>query len=399
MILDERQNVSKVVVVSRDITDRRQTEQEVAQLATAIRAVGEAIMIIDTHDMIQFVNPAFESLTGYSAIEVIGRSPRILDSGEHDDDFFDAIFDKLRSGQSWSGTIKDRRKDGTNYIASETIAPIRSANGKIIGFVTVKRDITNQIQTEEEIRALNEDLEKRVSQRTSELEAANKELEAFSYSVSHDLRAPLRAVAGFTRILEDEHASRLNDDVRRYLGLVRKNSFQMGDLIDDLLEFSRLSRQQISKQPVDIEVLAQTVWDSLRPSWLDKEIEFMIHELPRGMADPALLKQVLVNLLSNAIKFSATRSPAIIEVGFEPERDTGQSRYFVRDNGVGFDKRYATNLFGVFQRLHHAEDYEGTGVGLAIVQRIIHRHGGLVSAESKPNEGATFSFTLESPGS
>ncbi len=399
VILDERQNVSKVVVVSRDITDRRQTEQEVAQLATAIRAVGEAIMIIDTHDMIQFVNPAFESLTGYSAIEVIGRSPRILDSGEHDDDFFDAIFDKLRSGQSWSGTIKDRRKDGTNYIASETIAPIRSANGKIIGFVTVKRDITNQIQTEEEIRALNEDLEKRVSQRTSELEAANKELEAFSYSVSHDLRAPLRAVAGFTRILEDEHASRLNDDVRRYLGLVRKNSFQMGDLIDDLLEFSRLSRQQISKQPVDIEVLAQTVWDSLRPSWLDKEIEFMIHELPRGMADPALLKQVLVNLLSNAIKFSATRSPAIIEVGFEPERDTGQSRYFVRDNGVGFDKRYATNLFGVFQRLHHAEDYEGTGVGLAIVQRIIHRHGGLVSAESKPNEGATFSFTLESPGS
>ncbi len=254
--------------------------------------------------------------------------------------------------------------------------------------------VEEQIKQQAEIEALNEVLEKRVEARTSELAAANEELEAFSYSVSHDLSPPLRAVAGFTKILQDDHSTKLNDDGKRFLALVRKNTHQMGDLIDDLLAFSRLSRQEISALEVDIEAITQSAWDLLKQSWSGRTIEFKIHDLPRVKADPVLLKQVLVNLLSNAIKFTRDEEKAMIEVGLQESRNNEWVTFYVRDNGVGFNEKYARNLLGVFQRLHRAEEYEGTGVGLAIVQRIIHRHGGSVSATSKPNEGATFLFSL-----
>jgi PAS domain S-box-containing protein len=249
-----------------------------------------------------------------------------------------------------------------------------------------------------EAERLNEELEARVADRTAELEASNRELEAFSYSVSHDLRAPLRAIDGFSRILIKDYGERMEEQAREYLGIVREGAQQMGRLIDDLLAFSRLGRQAIAKREVDPGELVRRVLDQLAPEMDGREVDVRVLELPTCQADPALLQQVYANLLENALKFTRTRSPAVVEVGSEGRPD-GQVVYFVKDNGVGFDIRYADRLFGVFQRMHRAEDYEGTGVGLAIVQRVIHRHGGDVWAEAEPDVGATFLFTLDGEGS
>jgi two-component system, sensor histidine kinase and response regulator len=227
-----------------------------------------------------------------------------------------------------------------------------------------------------------------------ELKAANKELEAFSYSVSHDLRAPLRAIDGFSRILLEEHGQQLPEEAREYLELVRRNTKQMGFLVDDLLSFSRLSRQQVKKQTVAPAKIVRQCLEELRGEQNGRRVEITLGDLPPCLADPSLLKQVWFNLLSNAFKYTRKREVALIDVGCRGD-DPEARTYFVRDNGVGFDMQYAPKLFGVFQRLHRAEDYEGTGVGLAIVQRIVLRHGGRVWAEAQPGEGATFSFTLE----
>jgi signal transduction histidine kinase len=238
-----------------------------------------------------------------------------------------------------------------------------------------------------------DELEQRVIARTAQLEAANKELEAFSYSISHDLRAPLRAIHGFSRILLEEHAPHLADEARRYLHLVRDNAQHMGELIDDLLTFARLSRQPLKRQRVVCADLVRQVLGELNGEHAGRRVDITVGDLPLCQADPTLLKQVLVNLCANALKFTRQREVAVIEIGC---REAGGERvYFVKDNGIGFDMQYVGKLFGVFQRLHRADEYDGTGVGLAIVQRIIHRHGGRVWAEAAVNQGATFSFTLD----
>lgn len=225
------------------------------------------------------------------------------------------------------------------------------------------------------------------------LEAANKELESFSYSVSHDLRAPLRAVDGFSRAVLEDYGQELPEDGRRYLQIIRSNTQKMGQLIDDLLTFSRLSRAPLTQQTIDTNALVQTALNELSSEREGRQIDLRVNFLPECEGDPALLKQVWVNLLSNAIKYSRKREVAVIEIGCNTA--DGAHAYFVRDNGAGFDMRYAHKLFGVFQRLHRAEDYDGTGVGLAIVQRVIHRHGGRVWAESVLDQGTTFNFTLQ----
>jgi PAS domain S-box-containing protein len=238
-----------------------------------------------------------------------------------------------------------------------------------------------------------EELEERVVERTAELEAANRELEAFSYSVSHDLRAPLRAIDGFSRILEDEHGAALPEDGRRYLRLVSENAQNLGKLIDGLLDFSRLGRQALSRQPVDLGALVQDVLADLAPEREGRSTDVTVQPLPTVSCDRLLVKQVFANLLSNALKFTRDRETAHIVVGSFEEH--GERVVFVRDNGVGFDMRHANKLFGVFQRLHRAEEYEGTGLGLALVGRIVVQHGGRIWAEGAPGEGACFSFTLE----
>ena len=235
----------------------------------------------------------------------------------------------------------------------------------------------------------------RAEQTSAELLAANKELEAFSYSVSHDLRAPLRAMDGFARILDEDYGERLDAEGRRLIGVVRKSSQRMGVLIDDLLAFSRLGRQALRIERVQVDRLVAETVAELRGDVAGRPIDFRVAELGTVEADPALLRQALVDLLGNAIKFTRGRAPAVVEVGCRRAAETGNGTvYYVRDNGAGFDMRYADKLFGVFERLHRAEEYEGTGVGLAIVRRVIERHGGRVWAESTPGQGATFYFTL-----
>ncbi len=247
-------------------------------------------------------------------------------------------------------------------------------------------------ESKELLCCLNTELEERVNERTHKLTEANKELEAFSYSVSHDLRAPLRAIDGFSRILLEDHGEKLNEEGKRVLGVIRSNTQNMGRLIDDLLAFSRLSRKQMETTVINMSDLATDVFEQLKPGIADQSIRFNLAPLPDIHGDRALIRQVFVNLLSNAAKYSKKRTQSVIDVNGSYEN--GDCIYYVKDNGVGFDMTYSQKLFGVFQRLHSVEEFEGTGVGLAIVQRIVHRHGGRVWAEGKVDEGATFYFSL-----
>ncbi len=265
-------------------------------------------------------------------------------------------------------------------------------DGKPLRMSGTHQDITERKQAQDEILRLNANLEERVQQRTAALESANKELEAFSYSVSHDLRAPLRSVDSFSRIFLEDYGPKLDDEGKRLLNVVRDEAQRMGRLIDDLLDFSRMNRQEIKAMQCDMTQLAQSVYDSLDESLRSRIQHFNLQPLPPAHGDPAMLRQVLFNLLANAVKFTGHQQAPVIEIGASSAG--GMNTYYVKDNGVGFDQRYVHKLFGVFQRLHAENEFEGTGIGLALVQRIIHRLGGTVRAEGKLNAGATFYFTL-----
>jgi light-regulated signal transduction histidine kinase (bacteriophytochrome) len=235
-----------------------------------------------------------------------------------------------------------------------------------------------------------------VKERTGQLEAANKELEAFSYSVSHDLRAPLRSIDGFSQIMMEEYSIKLDAEGKRILNIIRSNTQKMGELIADLLDLSRVTRDEMKTVRVDMATLASSVFREIASPDAQKQYSFSIEALPDAYGDPSLLRQVWRNLISNAIKFTATKDVRRIDIGTRSE--DGMTVYSIRDSGVGFDPQYTHKLFGVFQRLHTTEEFEGTGVGLAIVQRIVHRHGGRVWAEGRIGEGATFYFALPSKG-
>jgi PAS domain S-box-containing protein len=380
---------------------QRETEDLSTRLllqSTALASAGNGVMITNRTGAILWVNPAFTILTGYTPEEVMGANPRILKSGQQDGAFYEQFWQTILAGRTWRGEFVNRRKDGSIYINEETITPVRLDGGEITHFVGVMQDVTQRKQAESEIRQLNEQLEDRVRRRTFELETANRELEAFAYSVSHDLRAPLRHINGFLDLLGKTALPSLSEQEKHYVKQVGDSARQMDRLIDDLLLFSRMGQAVIRPERIDLNQLLREALAHIEPETKERTILWTTRNLPVVKADTAMLTQVLVNLLSNAIKYTRPRNPAEIEIGTAPT-DRNEAVVFVRDNGVGFDMRYADKLFGVFQRLHASSEFEGTGIGLANVHRIIIRHGGRTWAEGKPNAGATFYFSLPKSGS
>jgi PAS domain S-box-containing protein len=290
------------------------------------------------------------------------------------------------------GEYSIRTKSGATRIWDFSSVPVgRLPDGRRLA-LSMAMDVTERRESENEVRRLNAELDKRVKDRTSQLEAANQELEAFSYSVSHDLRAPLRAIDGFARILATEQGESLDKPGRRYLDIICSEAKRMGQLIDDLLSFSQMARLPLRAIEVDMRALAQSVYDECAAQVNGRKIHLILKPLPLAFGDPAMLRQVMVNLMGNAIKFTGFEALPEIEIGGSADGD--MNCFFIKDNGVGFDMRYVDKLFGVFQRLHSEAEFEGTGVGLALAQRVIHRHGGRIWAEGKVNEGAAFHFTL-----
>lgn len=310
----------------------------------------------------------------------------------HPDDIeaTEAAIDRAAAqGRDWRVDHRIYRADGALRWVSLTGAPTLDESGNVVRLTGIVADITDRKEVEHRLECMNEELEQRVRERTAELEA-------FSYSVSHDLRAPLRAVGGFAKTLREEYGKELPERARLYLGFVSRGVDDMTVLIDGLLRFSRLASRELALERIALGPLVREVVAALRPEFAGREVELEIGHLPVVLGDRVLVRQVLVNLISNALKFTRDRQPALIEVG--SAQHSGETVVFVRDNGVGFDMQYADRLFGVFQRLHRADEFEGAGVGLALVARIVARHKGRIWADAVPGGGATFSFTLGGMG-
>jgi PAS domain S-box-containing protein len=403
----------------------RESEQHFRALVEGVK--DYAIVGLDLAGVVSTWNVGAERIKGYTAEEIIGRNfscfypPTDIQA--------DMPGEMLRRAAQ-DGTVEQEgwrvRKDGSQFWADVIITAVHDDASRLVGFAKITRDVTERRRLKQELReanelleqrvrtrtlelarantelrsrqgeisALNASLEKRVAERTAELVRTNSELESFSYSVSHDLRAPLRHVDGFARILKEELGAQLPQEVHLYLDRILHAASHMGHLVDDLLKLAQIGRKQLLRQTVQTNDLVKQAIAEMSPEE-GRQIEWRIADLPDLHCDFGLMKLVFINLLSNAAKFTRQCSSAIIEVGSFQTDDI--TTIFVRDNGVGFEPQHADKLFGVFQRLHRQEDFEGTGIGLATVQRIIHRHEGKIWAESAPARGATFFFTLASP--
>jgi PAS domain S-box-containing protein len=378
----------------RDVTERKQLEEKSrehqARFRLLIDAVKDyAIISFDPDGLVTSWNSGAERLKGYSAEEIMGQHVSRLSL--KDDIERGTLDDELQRAAA-AGHVEDQgwrlRKDGSKFWAEIATTALRNSAGELIGFVKIDKDITARRDAAEQIQELNSQMRQRVD----ELGTANHELESFSYSVSHDLRAPLRHVDGFARILKEEYSPSMPADAIRYLDRILDAATHMGQLIDDLLNLARIGRQELKRNRVQTSSVAKQAIAELPAEAKERKIEWRIEPLPELNCDAGLLKIVFINLLSNAVKFTRQQPIAVIEVG--SRSSDGGATIFVRDNGVAFDQQYADKLFGVFQRLHRQEDFERTGIGLATVQRIIRRHGGDIRAESQVNGGTTFLFTL-----
>jgi len=381
----------KDMIIKLQDSERRLRESE-ERYRGVVESQSEFITRFLPDGTVTFANEAYCRYFGLDCHEIIGKS-FIPSIPEEEHDLVRAHFRNISPLQP-ERTIEHRiiMPDGDIRWQEWIDRGIFDQDGNLVEVQSVGRDITERKSIEDENRRLHVDLEERVQSRTAELEAAYRELDSFSYSVSHDLRAPLRAIDGFSTILLHEHGPSLPKETVAYLEKIRENTRRMGHLIDDLLNFSRMSRQPLNRFLIDPTSIAGEAYDGLRGETYGRVIHLLILEMPICSADPVLLNQVYINLLSNALKFTRQRAVAEIEVGSLEEE--GRTVFYVKDNGVGFDMKYAIKIFGVFQQIHEDPSLEGTGVGLAIVERIIHRHGGEIWVESSPGTGTTFFFTL-----
>ncbi|WP_045234104.1 ATP-binding protein [Deinococcus pimensis] len=371
--------------------ERRATRQEMRKLSSALEQTADPVVITDREGRIEYANPACETVTGYSGAELIGQIPDALRDGGHPD-----AWPTILAGGVYRGEGVSRRKDGSLYHEELTITPVKDERGRVTHFVSTSKDVTDRKRIEAEMHALNASLEQRVRDRTAQLEDVNKELEAFAYSVSHDLRTPLRHIASFADLTRRELGKdQPGEKAERYLGVITDAATKMNTLIDELLAFSRTGRQDLRFTDVDLALVVEEVRADLTRGSDRTDVEWIIHDLPVVRGDIPTLRQVVTNLLANALKYTRTREHARIEI--RHERRDREDVITVTDNGVGFNPRYADKLFGVFQRLHAAHAFEGTGIGLANVKRIVSRHGGHVWARGEEDQGATFAFSLPRP--
>lgn len=388
---------SEILLLNKDLEQKimARTEEVVAKekrYRALIENSADAIVMIDETGELIYQSPAFERITGFTPQDIEGLKWEQL---IHPEDIKESlIFSehlKAVQGVPQQKSLRLRHKNGT-YIWIEGTLTNLTNNTYVNAVIANFRNITDRKKDEAEIQQLNTELELRVERRTAQLEAANKELEAFSYSVSHDLRAPLRGVYGYTQMLTEDYGAKLDDEARRLMGNIMANAKKMGTLIDDLLAFSRLGRKELVKMNIPMREMIRNIADELVASENGRNINIEINEMPDIAADSVTMKQVWINLISNSLKYSKPKAKTVIEIGATTDDNT--VTYYIKDNGVGFDMRFADKLFGVFQRLHSHNDFDGTGVGLAIVQRVISRHGGKVWADAKVNEGASFYFSL-----
>jgi PAS domain S-box-containing protein len=370
---------------------RDHLEIEVAertQQAGLLDLSHDSIFVRDMSDVITYWNRGARELYGWTAEEAVGKRADELLQTVYPVPVEKIYAELLRSGR-WDGELEKARADGTRLVISARWSLRRDEQGRPAAILATNNDITERKRWEQEILSLNQELGKRSAQ----LEASNKELEAFAYSVSHDLRAPLRHVAGFSELLQKSTASLLDQKSHRYVGIILESAKRMGYLIDDLLAFSRIGRAETHKTMVNLGQLVEEALRDVRQDTDRRDIVWRVGELSACYGDRSMLRLVFVNLISNAVKFTRTRARAEIEIG-SLNQEQKEMVVFIRDNGVGFDMKYVSKLFGVFQRLHRPETFEGTGIGLATVQRIVNRHGGRVWAEGVVDQGATFYFSL-----
>lgn len=398
-VRDQQGEIARIEGAIQDVTERRTEQTQLQLLQTAVSRLNDIVLITEAEPQdapgprIVFVNDAFERRTGYKREEVIGKSPRILQGPKTQKAELRRIGKAMRKRQPVRSELINYTKSGELFWIELDIVPIADATGFFTHWVAVERDITARKQAEEEITTLNRELEMRVQRRTAELHVANQELEAFSYSVSHDLRAPLKTVAGFGHLLEKTDGANISPKGKHYLSRIRAGATQMDELIEGLLALAQLSREKLQVAQVDLSALARRVEADCRERDPDREVAVQIQDEVIVSGDPRLLLSVLQNLIGNAWKFTSRVPSARVE--FFSEQDAhGRNCFVIRDNGAGFDMQFADKLFDTFQRLHAQTEFSGTGVGLTIVKRVVEKHGGHIWATSKVGEGATFSFTL-----
>ena len=365
--------------------------QERTQQASLLNLTHDTIFVRDMSDVITYWNHGAQELYGWTTEDAIGRRSHDLLRTAFPAPLDDINAELLRTGR-WEGELRHVKADETQVVVSSRWSLRRDEQGRPVAILETNNDITERKRREQEIESLNQELVKR----STELESINKELEAFAYSVSHDLRAPLRHMAGYTELLQKRASSGLDQKSNHYILMMLESAKRMGNLIDDLLAFSRIGRAETQKTVVSLAQLVREALTEVRQDTGERNIVWKIGALPDFYGDRSMLRLVLVNLISNAIKFTRTRTHPEIEIGCS-EGNGNELVVFVRDNGVGFDMKYVSKLFGVFQRLHQSDEFEGTGIGLATVQRIIHRHGGKVWAEGMVDSGATFYFSAPRP--
>ncbi|MEK6783380.1 MAG: PAS domain S-box protein [Bacteroidota bacterium] len=370
----------KLYAIARDITERKKAEEILLKTLKEISdykyALDESLIVAITHKngIIKFVNDNFCKISKFSREELLGKDHRIVSSGYHPKEFIRNLWETIAKGEVWRGELKNRAKDGTIYWVDSTIVPFLNEEGKPYQYVSIRSDITDRKKKEAENQNLN------------------KELESFSYSVSHDLRAPLRALEGFGKALSEKYKGKFDEEADRWIDFITMNAKRMDLLISDMLNFSRISRESIKNRSINMKVLAQQCFESSKTNYPEKIITFNLENIPDSFGDFAMVKQVWQNLISNALKYSSKNKNITISITGKIESD--YSVYSIRDNGVGFDEKYTDKMFGVFQRLHSSREFEGTGVGLAIVSRIIQKHNGWINANGQSGKGAEFTFAL-----